>query len=244
MEEQRRSATGHVPGSIRVRLLGDFCLVVDGRDIACPVRAQQVIGRLALSTRPMSRAALASTFWPDRPEERAGACLRSVLWRIGKIAEGAVRSNQRVVWLEPSASVDVCDLVTTVRRLEVDPSDVVVDQALLGGDLLPDWDVEWLDVERARVRELRLYALELLCRARAASGRHVEAVEAGYAAIAAEPLRESAHAALIAAHLAAGNRYAAVRQFEQCCDLLDTELGLRPSDELIASIEAVGRHHP
>ena len=55
------------------------------------------------------------------------------------------------------------------------------------------------------------------------------AVEAGLAAVAAEPLRESAHRALIAAHLAEGNRSEAMRQFEFYRMLLGKELGLEPS---------------
>jgi DNA-binding SARP family transcriptional activator len=64
------------------------------------------------------------------------------------------------------------------------------------------------------------------------AGRHGEAVAAGLAAVRAEPLRESAHGALIDAHLAAGNRAAARHQFEQCRRILLDELGLEPSDSL------------
>jgi DNA-binding SARP family transcriptional activator len=45
----------------------------------------------------------------------------------------------------------------------------------------------------------------------------------------AEPLRESAQAALIRAFLSEGNPSEAVRQFESYRRLLATELGLRPS---------------
>jgi DNA-binding SARP family transcriptional activator len=72
------------------------------------------------------------------------------------------------------------------------------------------------------------------------AGRHGEAVEAGLAVVSAEPLRESAHRALISAHLAEGNRGEAIRQFERYADLIRAELGLRPSAE-IASLLSEAR---
>jgi DNA-binding SARP family transcriptional activator len=47
--------------------------------------------------------------------------------------------------------------------------------------------------------------------------------------VAVEPLRETAHAALIRAHLAQGNRAEATRQLQRLAELLDKELGEKPS---------------
>ncbi|MGH8905014.1 MAG: AfsR/SARP family transcriptional regulator [Egibacteraceae bacterium] len=46
-----------------------------------------------------------------------------------------------------------------------------------------------------------------------AEGRYSQAIDAGLAAIAGEPLRESAHRALIRAYLAEGNPSEALRQY-------------------------------
>ncbi|HEX9311675.1 MAG TPA: bacterial transcriptional activator domain-containing protein, partial [Actinomycetota bacterium] len=66
----------------------------------------------------------------------------------------------------------------------------------------------------------------------AASGRFAEAVESGLAAVAAEPLRESAHRCLINAYLAEGNAGEAIRQFVRYRDLLRAELDLAPSEQI------------
>ena len=50
-------------------------------------------------------------------------------------------------------------------------------------------------LERERFRQLRLHALERLCEDLTAAGSYAAAAEAGFAAIASEPLRESAHRA-------------------------------------------------
>ena len=68
----------------------------------------------------------------------------------------------------------------------------------------------------------------LWCRLRAA-GQFGRAVEAALAAVADEPLRESAEAALIAAHLSEGNAVEAHRQYLVYQRLLWEELRLTPA---------------
>ena len=77
-----------------------------------------------------------------------------------------------------------------------------------------------------------LHALEALSRRLVELGRYADAVEAAIAAIAAEPLRESAQRALIEAHLSEGNWVEAHRGFVTYRDLLRRELGVSPSHEL------------
>lgn len=70
------------------------------------------------------------------------------------------------------------------------------------GEPLPEWHDDWVLIARERLRQLRLHGLEELCRGCSADGRHAEATEPSLAAVGREPLRESAHRVLIAAHLA------------------------------------------
>jgi DNA-binding SARP family transcriptional activator len=71
-----------------------------------------------------------------------------------------------------------------------------------------------------------------MCARLTSTGRFGEAIDAGLAAVHGEPLRESAHYILIKAHLAAGNRCEAARQYERCRRLLLDELGLEPAPAL------------
>ena len=95
-------------------------------------------------------------------------------------------------------------------------------------------------------RQLRLHALEALAVRLIALGRWGEAANAASAAVRAEPLRESARAALIQAHLAEGNQSEAVREFTRYRTLLDAELGLAPTPrlhELLTSLHGPARCH-
>ena len=101
-------------------------------------------------------------------------------------------------------------------------------------DLLPGWYDDWALVERERVRQRLLHALEALSCQLARAGRCAEAVEAAMMAVTAEPLRESAQRVLIQAHLAEGNWVEGRRTFEAYRDVLDRELGVQPDPELAA----------
>jgi DNA-binding SARP family transcriptional activator len=58
--------------------------------------------------------------------------------------------------------------------------------------------------------------------------------------VSAEPLRESAHRALIAAHLREANYGEAIAQYERCYILLRDELGVAPSPCLRDLIQTAG----
>jgi DNA-binding SARP family transcriptional activator len=103
-------------------------------------------------------------------------------------------------------------------------------------DLLPGWYDDWVLVERERVRQRLLHALEALSSQLARAGRCAEAVEAAMMAVTAEPLRESAQRVLIQAHLAEGNWVEGRRSFEAYRDVLDRELGVEPDPELAAMV--------
>jgi DNA-binding SARP family transcriptional activator len=96
-------------------------------------------------------------------------------------------------------------------------------------------------VERERFHQLRLHALEAVCDRLITAGRYGEAIDAGLAAVAAEPLRESAHRVLIKAHLAEGNHGEADRQYQLCRHILRDELGVEPSNALRRLVSKDGR---
>jgi DNA-binding SARP family transcriptional activator len=174
---------------------------------------------------------LAGRLWPESPAERAQANLRTALWRIRQADSRLVATVQEHVRLGSDVRVDVHDSLAQAGRLLSDEplrvDDMRLEPLLL--DLLPGWDSDWLLVERERVRQIRLHALEALSARLLADGRIAQAVQAALAAIATEPLRESAYSALIAAYLGEGNSAEAYRNFQQYCRLLWNELRLSPS---------------
>jgi DNA-binding SARP family transcriptional activator len=155
-----------------------------------------------------------------------------------------VHAGRSAVSLAESVEVDVHRGVAQANRLlsddtELAPADTHL--TTLTGELLPGWDEDWLLLERERIRQVQVHALEALAHRLCRLGRYLQAIEVAYAAIAAEPLRESARAALIDVHLEEGNVIEARRQLSSYATLLRAELGIAPSPSLTARVWAGAR---
>jgi DNA-binding SARP family transcriptional activator len=222
-----------VQDGLSLSLLRGFELRRDGRPLRVPLSAQRVVAFLALHAHPLARVFVAGNLWSDVSDARAGAALRTALWRLGERAQHLVRAEGHTLALGAEVDVDLTTACQCAQALLRPAEDGVGsdDLELLrdAGDLLPDWYEDWVLIERERFRQLRLHALEALCRRLSRAGRHAEATEAGMAAIACEPLRESAHRAVVEVHLAEGNTAEALRQYELCRELLECQLGLAPT---------------
>ena len=223
-----------------LRLLAGFGVEVGGEEVSLPGSAQRVVAFVALHERPVLRSYVAGMLWLDWPETRAAGNLRSALWRIQWHAPALVAADPHMLRLAPCVRVDLREAESLARSELAGRSSGVPRQSLTL-DLLPDWYDDWVLLERERFRQLRLRALESRCTRLTAAGRLDEAFEAGLLALAGEPLRESAHRALVRLHLAEGNAAEALRQFRLCRRLLFEQLGVEPSPlmlDLVAGLDA------
>jgi DNA-binding SARP family transcriptional activator len=216
-----------------LKLLDGFDLVCGGLSVSLPLSAQRLVAFVALHERPVLRSYVAGSLWLESSEERANANLRSALWRLHRNGRRVVECIGQRLALGSEVVVDLRESERLAQRvLNGDTGDdLAVEPSSLSGDLLPGWYDDWTLFERERFRQIRLRALDTLCERLTVAGRVDAALEAGLAAIAAEPLRESSHRAVIRAHLADGNVAEAVRQYRLCRRLLNDQLGLEPSDQ-------------
>jgi DNA-binding SARP family transcriptional activator len=224
--------------------LRGFELLSDGAPVTLPISAQRVLAFLALQDRAVQRLYVAGALWLEATETKANACLRTALWRVGQVADHLVTATPTHIALARGVEVDIAE-AKSVAEAVIGGSGDVLDRAPVlarAGELLPDWYEDWVLIEREHFRQLRLHALEALCERLTVAGRFAEATEAGAAAVQTEPLRESAHRALIKTFIAEGNPGEAIRQYERFHGLLGQHLGLAPSqlmDDLLVPIRAV-----
>jgi DNA-binding SARP family transcriptional activator len=225
---------------VHVALLRGFQLSQDGWPVTLPFGAQRLVAFLALQDRPVLRVFVAGSLWLDKREQLACASLRSALWQLRRNGLDVVKVSRNHLQLSRCLNVDLWDTIAEAHRVceGRDGRDAQLD-CLLAGDLLPDWYEDWVIVERERIRQLRLHALETLGQRLIDQDRPAQAIEAGLAAVAADPLRESAHRVVISAHLAEGNRSEALRQFKTYERMLDENLGIGPSERMMALIGLV-----
>jgi DNA-binding SARP family transcriptional activator len=215
-----------------IALLNAFSLHCGGERVRLPVAVQRLVAFLALNPRPVPRAHVAAVLWPDATTDRAAGSLRSLLWRISHIHRRALVLAADDLRLADDVGVDVHRTrADAARLLDGEPVDGL-DVDAFAHDILPDWDEEWIRPERDRFHQLRLHALEMLSDRLVYERRYGEAVGAAMVAVAADPLRETAHRALIGAYLAEGNRGEALHQYRACHRLFLDGLGMPPSPAL------------
>jgi DNA-binding SARP family transcriptional activator len=226
-------------------LLDGFRLRHRGRTLRLQPGAQRLLAFLALHDRPLHRLYVAGRLWTDSDQEHANASLRTSLWRLRRPGCVLVEATASEMALAEDVVVDVREAVARAHRVldnGGEPPDLA---GLIGvGDLLPDLYDDWVIIERERFRQLRLHSLERLCEDLTAAGSYAAAAEAGFAAIAGEPLRESAHRALISTYIAEGNLGEAFRQYRVFCDLAREQLGVPPSPRLRAMMSSLREDGP
>ncbi len=220
------------PQGPRLRLLGGFGLQVGGDTVLLAPCPQRLVALLALHDTALRRGYVAGLLWADSTEARAHGSLRSTLWKLRDAGPGVVEIRGDRLELSPNVDVDVRRVTSLARALVTgcfDGATVALLEPRFSCELLPGWYDEWILVERERHRQLSLHALESLCEHLTATRRYGAAVLAGLAAVDREPLRESAHRALMRVHLAEGNAGEAIRRYQQYAEIAARDLGVQPS---------------
>ena len=237
----RTERTAGTNPAVTLQLLTTFAVACDGRRVGVPMSVQRLVAFVAVQNRPVLRVHAAGSLWPNTSERRAAANLRSALWRLKRYQHPILDADALELRMSPAVSVDLHVAEVLAKELVClrDFEGVVVDPAVLAGDLLPDWYDDWVLIERERFRQVRLHALETICDRLSAAGRTSEALAAGLAALESEPLRESAHRALVRVHLAQGNVIEALRQYRFYCSLV-RRLEIAPSEQMEALVAGIG----
>ncbi len=220
---------------LRVELLGRLqARTASGRPIRVAGRhAQALFALLVLARRPRSREAIAADLWPDADTASAGS-LRQALWLVRQALIGAdihpdhlLEVEGDVVGIRMDAKIDLD--VTSFEGCLADGTGAAERAVeLYRGDLLEGLGHECFAAERERLADRFEDALAMVAERRLLMGEHVAARAAADRLLARDPLREEAHAVLIAVHGMIGSRSQVVRQYRRLRDVLGRELDEAP----------------
>jgi DNA-binding SARP family transcriptional activator len=227
---------------VRVELLHQFRIRVDGLDVAVSDGAARMAAFLALDDRPRLRLRLAATLWPERQYQDGVAAVRRALWRLNRDVPGLIHTSGQMLSLAEHVQVDVRDIDRLADDVgagrdwsQPNPAQM----RLLESDLLPEWSFDWIEAARESLRQRRLHTLEALAEAQLDGGRPGIALDLALRAVAVDPLRESAHRLVICAHLAEENAAEALRHFAHYEELLWREMRLRPGPKIQSLIDGL-----
>lgn len=223
---------------LKVDLLGRLdARTADDRHIRLPGRhAQALFALLVLARRPRSREAIAADLWPDADGGSAGS-LRQALWLVRQGLNEAGFAAGEVLDIETDTvgiRIDACiDLDVTAFEdclaSEVCGAEPAIE--LFHGDLLEGLGHECFAAERERLSDRFEDALAIVAEHRLAAGDVIGARAAADRLLERDPLREEAHAVLIAVHGLVGSRSQVIRQYRRLGGVLARELGESPMPE-------------
>jgi len=235
-------------GDLRLHLFGAPRLEDETGPVAFDTR--KAFGLLAYLVlhEPQHRDVLGALLWPDQDTTHARGALRRTLSAVKKsLPKEAIVATRDLVGFDPgSLWVDVLSFRTALQRGGDDPDALDEAAALYRDDFLsgfalrgaPDFD-DWVSVERESLRRDATRCLARLGKKAVVEGKVEDALTHLRRWVGLDPLDESAHRTLIETYLTAGDRAAALRQYEECVRILDQELAVSPLEETTALYESI-----
>ena len=227
---------------LAIVLLGRFAIqTTAGGEVRLPGRhAQALFTLLALTRRPRTREAIAADLWPDStaistgPLRQALYQLRQALATAGVDPDAAMEADAESLGLRPDvvAALDVDAFEHCTDDPVCGPEQAVT---LYGGDLAEGLGHDCFAAERERLADRYEDALAAVATSRLAEGDIARARLAAEQLVLRDPLREEAHAVLIAIHGLTGSRTQVVRQYRRVRDVLARELDEAPLPETDAT---------
>lgn len=237
--------------ALRVRVFGKLRLQNGEASVSSfPTRrVEELLGYLLLHQGAQHpREQLIDTLWPDMALSNGRASLSTALWRLrnvfnqlGMPADEALQSTRDWVSFDPPQTMEL-DLVTFQQHLS--SAEAASDSklreesyraaiALYEGFFCEGIYAEWCLLAREQFERRYLGALGQLMAGLIEGQDYKEAVVLGQEILARDPLREEVHRAVMFCFWKMGQRARAVRQFQRCSRLLQTELQILPMAETI-----------
>src|SRR5574341_1018141 len=225
---------GQPPARLKGRLLGGVEIILDGRRLRAfnSLRLQRFLALIALRRDPQHRSRLAFELWPDSDERQARTNLRKLLHELRHslpdIGEFVEIDNETVRWRRVGPSeVDVLKFHDAMAA-----GDFELAARLYSGDLLPACYDDWVLDERAKLRAEAYGAFMRLTEETAGRNDHRATIRYAQRIIDLEPTDEAAVRIQMEAHLALGNRAAALRAYHRFAEVLERELAVAPGEAI------------
>lgn len=241
---------------LEIRTLGGLSIKVNNQTIQDlgSRKAEALLVYTAVEGRPQNRNVLAAIFWPESSKEHAFSSLRVALSILRKKLGVYMNISRDWVDLKPEAELYL-DLSDLEQKLANNKEESALE--IYQGDFLQGFHIrgssefeDWLRFEQEYVRKLIGNALHSLITEQIKAGDYQKGNAFVQRLLEFDPLDELAHQKSIRLLALDGQRIAAISQYENCKEILHTELGVEPSKETqelyeqIISGEELASHEP
>lgn len=251
-----------MPQELRFHLLGEPQIFLNDAPLTGFVssKSQALLIYLAATGRPHPREKLATLFWDEMPDAAARKNLTKALSNIRKLIGDLLETDNQIATLvwnhkpfvdllifdeQISKAIDTPSTEETAPH-PVEPTGLQEVVKLYRGDFLAAFHVrdallfeEWVWTERERLHTLALAGFRHVAQHLLQASKPAEAIPFLQRLLEIDPLLEEGHLLLIQTLAQSGQRSAALKQYEQCQQILSEELGVDPNGALQALYERV-----
>ena len=246
---------------VRVSLLGPLQIEIGGRPVEglqC-TKVQELLGFLLLRRdRSHSRESLAALLWEESEPGQERRRLRQTLWRLRSALAAAGEAGDTPLelagtdWIHLRPRADLWLDVEALDRAYQEAEEVpghrlgrdVVERirsaiALYRGEFIEGLYCEWCLFERERLNHRYVVLLDKMMSYCLAHGECEQGIEYGGRILSEDRARECTHHALMRLYYLAGDRTAALRQYQRCVEALEEELGVAPARPIVELFEQI-----
>jgi DNA-binding SARP family transcriptional activator len=243
--------------SLRIHLFGKFSVESDGEPLKGPSspKVQELLCYLLIHrNRPRPREALAALLWGDISTDKSKKYLRQALWHLQtalrpygdqllQVEDNWVQLNTgSEIWLDVAVLEDAFALLKDKPGWEMNAEEKDVAQAaaqLYRGELLEGSYQDWCLFERERLQNMYLAMLYKLMSYCEAANEYEAGQLYGLRILYYDRASERTHRRLMQLQYMAGDRTAALRQYERCVVALDQDLGVKPDNRTVTLYQKI-----
>jgi predicted ATPase/DNA-binding SARP family transcriptional activator len=221
---------------LEIRTLGGLSILKDGEAVneLGSRKAEALLVYLAVEGGQHPRKTLAALLWPESPEKQAASSLRVTLSTLRKTLGSYLEISRTDVGVNANAGIEV-DLVQLEQELAHDPIDRALEK--VQGDFLEGFHIrdslefeDWRLFEQERIRRLIMDALHASIADMMQKEEFKRGLQLTHHLLRLDPLDELAHQQSMTLLALDGQRSAALLQYEHCAKILQSELGVEPSE--------------
>jgi DNA-binding SARP family transcriptional activator/predicted ATPase len=245
---------------LTISLLGGVTISLDGTVITgFPSRkADALLAYLACHPHTHPREKIAALFWPENDQTRALANLSVILSSLRKKLGDYLVTDRHTVAFNQASNYQL-DVVVFEEAISISQSTASLTRtnaiqlqtavSLYKGEFMagfylrnvPDFEA-WMLLEQERYRQQMISALNRLITFYEERGFWLDGIQTAQRLLSIDPLHEETHRLLMRLYVQDNQRAAALLQYEQCCAVLQEELGVAPDEATTALYQQIQRN--
>lgn len=229
----------------------------EGKNIELGLRkALALIAYLAVSEQVQGRDFLAGLLWPESDQTTARGNLRRTLYLIQQnVGDGFLTVSKESLGISPKAhlwldvkifhqKISAClteDLLDAQCKKELEEAAILYTDDFMAGFSLSESEAfeEWQFFEREGLRQQLAGGLKQLTQYYLLNDNPTRAIPHARRWLAMDHLHEPAHRVLMELYARTDQLAAALRQYQECCRLLDQALGVAPEQATVELYETI-----